>query len=191
MPPWAWIASSVSSKLIPAGIRFSMNRPITSPWFLVLTSSPTITLMPFGLRPRLERAGDLVVVGHRDRAEASGPRLGEENLDRGRAVMRVVGVHVQVDVDQRPVGEAGRDLRLGPRVVAAGDERDAAPFDLVDQAVRAELCPERLCSGDELLPALWPLDQRLELGREGLRVSGGEAGPECTVGEQLLVHRQA
>ena len=49
---------------------------------------------------RLERAGDLVVVGHRDRAEAA--RLGglEQLVDRRRAVVRVVRVHVQVDGDQ-------------------------------------------------------------------------------------------
>ena len=41
------------------------------------------------------------MVGHRDRAETLLARGGEQHLDRRRAVAGVVGVHVQVDVDQR------------------------------------------------------------------------------------------
>ena len=37
----------VSASVIPRGIFSSMNRPITSPWSAVLTSSPTITLTPY------------------------------------------------------------------------------------------------------------------------------------------------
>ena len=46
MPPWRRISAIVSSRLIPRGIFSSMNRPMTSPWSAVLTSSPTITLTP-------------------------------------------------------------------------------------------------------------------------------------------------
>ena len=53
----------------------------------------------------VERAGDLVVVGHRDRAEAGVAGGGQQHLDRRRAVARVVGVHVQVDVDQLALGQ--------------------------------------------------------------------------------------
>ena len=59
-----------------------MNRPITSPWSAVLTSSATITLIPSRLRARVERAGDLVVVGDRDRPEAARLGLGQQHLDR-------------------------------------------------------------------------------------------------------------
>ena len=79
-------------------------------------------LDPVGLGPRLERAGDLVVIGDGDRAQAPRPCLGEQHLDRGRAVVGVVGVHVQVDVDQRPFGHARPQARVAGAVVAARDE---------------------------------------------------------------------
>ncbi len=100
-----------------AGSSRRRNRPITSPWPPVLTSSPTITLTPdaAALRARLERAGDLVVVGHRDRAEPLLARRREQHLDRRRAVGGVVGVHVQVDVDQRALRERAAQLPGRPR----------------------------------------------------------------------------
>ena len=95
------------------------------------------------LGARVEGAGDLVVVGHRDRAEAGVARAGEQHLDRRRAVARVVGVHVQVDVDQPALGQprphrgqvrrdvaARRDLRVD-RLEAA---RHARPVELVARA---------------------------------------------------------
>ena len=97
-----------------------MNRPITSPWPAVLTSSPTIT---FGAtRPRARAAssapGDLIVVGDRDRAESLLARCREQHLDRCRAVARVIGVHVQVDLDQRP--------RASPSAIAGSPRRACA-----------------------------------------------------------------
>ena len=71
----------------------------------------------------LERAGDLVVVGDRDRAEALRLRGLEQHLDRRRAVAGVVGVHVQVDVEQRPGLQAGAQLGVAAAVVAAAGER--------------------------------------------------------------------
>ena len=88
---------------------------MTSPWVAVLTSSPTITLTPLGLRRGLERAGDLVVVGDRDRAEALLLGRREQHLDGRRAVRRMVGVHVQVDVDQRPAARGCRGRASGAR----------------------------------------------------------------------------
>ena len=57
---------------------------------------------------RLQRAGDLVVVGDRDRAEAAVAGGLQQHLDRGRAVGRVVGVHVQVDLDQLAAASRAR-----------------------------------------------------------------------------------
>ena len=67
----------------------------------------------------LQRAGDLVVVGDRDRAEAAGAGLGEQDLHGGGAVRRVVGVHVQIDVDQRPLASAAAAATGSPTVIVA------------------------------------------------------------------------
>ena len=104
-----------------------MNRPMTSPWSAVLTSSPTITLTPYSaaFAARLERARDLVVVGHRDRAEALTSRAVASSTSTGVAQScAVVGVHVQVDVDQlrRRCRRAARSAAL-PR--ARGGARPA------------------------------------------------------------------
>ena len=70
---------------------------------------------------RLERAGDLVVVGDRDRSEAAVAGRLQQHLDRRRAVGRVVGVHVQVDLDQRALGDPAAHLG-----VAGGSWRRAS-----------------------------------------------------------------
>ena len=62
------------------------------------------------------------MVGDRDRAEAALARGREEHLDRRRAVRRVVGVHVQVDVDQRPLRERSAQARVAGGTVAPGRE---------------------------------------------------------------------
>ena len=89
---------------------------MTSPCDAVLTSSPTITFTPYSaaFAGGLERAGDLVVVGDGDRAEPLAARGREQHLDRRRAVVRVVGVHVQVDVDELAPGEPPADRRRRP-----------------------------------------------------------------------------
>ena len=110
---------------MPRGIFSSRKRPITSPCSAVFTSSATITLMSpisLGDPPRLQRPGDLVVVGDRDRPEAAVAGRLEQHLDRRRAVGRVVGVHVQVDLDQRPPGDPPPRRGVAVAVVAAGGE---------------------------------------------------------------------
>jgi hypothetical protein len=57
------------------------------------------------------------VVGDRDRAEPALLRGREEDLDRGRAVGGVIGVHVQVAVDVGAPGEAAPQLSVRGRVV--------------------------------------------------------------------------
>ena len=87
-----------------------MKRPITSPWSAVLTSSPTITLTPYSAAfARASSAPEISLWSVT--AIAPRPALargGEQHLDRRRAVVRVVGVHVQVDVDQRAARRAAR-----------------------------------------------------------------------------------
>ena len=76
------------------------------------------------------------MVGHRDRAQALLARGREQHLDRRRAVVRVVGVHVQVDVDQRP---RRRARRAAPGRRAASWRRAASSrvdrLELVGRAV--------------------------------------------------------
>ena len=152
-----------------------MNRPITSPCSAVLTSSPTITLIPSALAARLERARDLVVVGDRDRAEAAGPRLGQQHLDRRRAVVGVVGVHVQVDVDQRRVARARvRSAGVAARVVAAGDEPVVDLLELVGHARPAKLRAQRLGAVRAAARAArGSVDQRASGGRPASATSPG------------------
>ena len=78
---------------------------------------------------RLERSGDLVVVGDRDRPEVAVAGRLEQDLDRRRAIGRVVGVHVEVDLDQRPAGDPPARLGVARAVMAAGRE---APVDRLE-----------------------------------------------------------
>ena len=68
------------------------------------------------------------MVGHRDRAQAPGARGREQHLDGGGAVVGVVGVHVQVHVDQRtrrPAGVSAPDRR--PIVTARREPAGRSP----------------------------------------------------------------
>ncbi len=74
------------------------------------------------MRAGLDRPGDLVVVGDRDRPQAAVAGRLEQHLDRRRAVGRVVGVHVEVDLDQRPPGDPPPRLGVTGAVVAAAGQ---------------------------------------------------------------------
>ena len=167
-PSWRRIRSIVSARLSPRGIFSFRNSPITSPWPSVLTSSPTITRTPnaVGLRLRLQCAGDLVVVGHRDRPEARVTGAGQQHLHRRRAVVGVVGVHVQVDLDPRTLGEHLRELGIPAAVPARRHPR----VDLL------EALGGQLVVGDELVlgreGAAHQLDGRRQ--RRGARVQAPE-----------------
>ena len=92
-----------------------MKRPITSPWSAVLTSSPTITLIPLAFS-RASSAPEISlwsVTAIAPRPARLGGR--EQHLDRRRAVVRVVGVHVQVDVDESRACASRRAHRGSPR----------------------------------------------------------------------------
>ena len=112
---------------------------------------------------RRQRTGDLVVVGDRDRPEPALLRGIQEHVDRGRAVRRVVGVHVEVDVDRRPIREPAPHGRLAGGVVAA---RADAPVDLLDLV------------GHHVPVASGALRARQEIHRSGrARRSGAAPGP--------------
>ena len=81
-------------------------------------------------------AGDDVVVGHRDRAEADVTRGLEQSFDRGRAIVGVVGVHVQVHVDQLARAQPLPQSRVALAVPQPGDA-------VVDPAKAAAGAPTR------------------------------------------------
>ena len=94
---------------------------MTSPCVAVLTSSPTITLIPsaFAAASSAPEISLWSVIAIAPRPCSRACR--EQHLDRRRAVGRVVGVHVQVDVDQRPVAPGPR--RGGGAARGAGARR--------------------------------------------------------------------
>ena len=83
-----------------------------------------------GLPAGLERAGDLVVVGHRDRAQALLARGGQQHLHGCGAIAGVVGVHVQVDVDQRSLRKAPVQRRIAAEAMSV---RRYAAVDLLQR----------------------------------------------------------
>ena len=160
-----------------------MNSPITSPCSAVLTSSATITLtgaqpaaggVQFGGLPAgLQRAGDLVVVGDRDRAEALLARGRQQHLDRRGAVAGVVGVHVQVDVDQRSLRQPPLqrpDRRSGCAGAPPGRGRSASSSSAARHRIRSVV--EQLVVAGEV--ALHQLGGRRQA--RGARVEAAEEG---------------
>ena len=130
------------------------------------------------------------MVGDRDRPEPPVARGLEQPLDRRRAVVRVIGVHVQVDVDQPPRGQPAAHGRASGAVTARRDApvqvlelvRDARPLELGVQAhdPRAELVAQ---------PAV--VNQASDLGGQRVGVARLEEQAAVAVGERLLVLRQA
>ena len=103
------------------------------------------------------------MVGDRDRPEAAVAGRLQQHLDRRRAVAGVVGVHVQVDLDQGPLGEPRPQLRIAARVVAARHQTAVDRFELVDDPAplrRRGAGRGRLVAGGEVAPQ--------QLGRPGL-----------------------
>ena len=153
---------------MPRSIFSLMKRPITSPWSAVFTSSATITLIPSGALGGLVGARDLVVVGHGDGPEPGRLRRLEQHVHRGRAVKRVVGVHVQVHVDELARSQLLAHRRLA--VDGAPPARDP-PVDLLE-LIRHAVPAQPVVGGMHLAVQLVPQATR--------RRSGAEAGrPGC------------
>ena len=137
-----------------------MNRPMTSPWSRRLDLLADDHLDAVSLRLRLERAGDLVVIGDGDRSETPGPRLGEQHLDRRGAVVGMVGVHVQVDVDQGTGGQLAPELGHAAAVVTTRDELAVHLLELVGQPRPAQRRAQRLGRRHEALPVSGSVSSR-------------------------------
>ena len=87
---------------------------MTSPWWAVLTSSPTMTLTPYSAALRAAASAPEISLWS---VTAMAPRPcvargRQQGLDRRGAVVRVVRVHVQVDVDQRARASRARAAAL-------------------------------------------------------------------------------
>ncbi len=75
------------------------------------------------------------MVGHRDRPQPLLARARQQHLHGRRAVVGMVGVHVQVDLDQRSLGQALRQRRVPVRRVPARGQCAVDRFELIRGAV--------------------------------------------------------
>ena len=171
-----------------------MNRPITSPWSAVLTSSPTITLTPYSaaFAARVVGAGDLVVVGDRDRAEAdldarwrAARRPGSRSRWSGRCAC----------ADRLRSACASRPAR-GPRAWGpgrGGARRARGRSSSTSSATRDQASSPRAAApaSTSLCAQLVVADRALELLGQHVDVAQLEVQPEVAVAQDLLVDRHA
>ena len=136
---------------------------------------------------RVERSRDLVVIRDGDRAEPAVAGGGEQHLDRRRAVVRVVGVHVQVDVDQLTLRQQLAQDRVRRLVVAAGHQLRVDVLVLVRDAAPGELGAQRRTRRAQALAQLGFTDEALELRGEHVDVTGFEQQARARLVEQFLV----
>ncbi len=131
------------------------------------------------------------MVGDRDRAQAADPGLGQQHLDRRRAVGRVIGVHVQVDVDQlalaQPSAQSG--CRRG-RHGAGRRARGRRPPVRRRRGPRTAGRPVLREAAERVAQRAGVRDQPLQMRGQRLRLAGLEQPAELSVGEDLLVDRQ-
>ena len=130
------------------------------------------------------------MIGDRDGAQAPGPSLGQQHLDGCRAVIGVVGVHVQIDIDQPPARQRGAQAVVGPGVVAAGDE---ARVDLLELAGHTRPGKGVVQLANLRAAALAQLgfgDQTRQLGGKRLHLARLEGEAVTPLGEQFHVDAQ-
>ena len=142
-----------------------------------------------GLLAGVQGAGDLVVVGHRDRAEADVARGRQQDVHGGRAVVGVVGVHVQVDLDQLALGEPGADLGLRVRVVALRGQALVDRLDVVGDLAPGELAARIARRARRAARAGVVAHDPLELLGQHADVAELEEQPEVALAQHLLVDR--
>ena len=170
-----------------------MKRPITSPSCAVLTSSETITLIPFA-RSRASSAPEISLWS----VTAIAPRpaaLGgvEQHVDGRRAVGRVVGVHVQVAVDEvAPRRAAVAIARRSP--AARWRRRDHAPVDALDVVRRPRSQPSSGAAAQAARAQRRPAARRRSTSRASCAAStsaspGSNSRPSSPSREHLLVDR--
>ena len=131
------------------------------------------------------------MVGHGDRAEPALARRREQHVDRGHAVVRVVGVHVQVDVDELALAQPRPQLGVPARRPPARRQPGVDRLGLVADAVPREPVARAAHALAERAQQLAVAAEPLELGGEHVDVAGLEAQAEVAVPEQLLVGGQA
>ena len=139
------------------------------------------------LLARLVRAGHLVVVGHRDRAQARRLRRLEQGVHRRGAVVGVVGVHVQVDVDEVAALEALAHRGLALHRMAARGDLAVEGLELVGGAGPLELGVRGRDPPAQPLRQRLVAQQALELSGQGHRVARLEQQPQLALVEHLLV----
>ena len=131
------------------------------------------------------------MVGDRDRAEADVAGGREQHVDRGRAVVGVVGVHVQIDLDQLVARDPRADLGLrvrGRGAARPGARRSPRPGRR-PCSTRAPPGPRRRARRGSSRRRR--RGQPLELGGEHVDVADLEERAEVAVAQHLLVDRHA
>src|SRR5204862_5564974 len=93
--------------------------------------------------------------------------------------------------DQRPAGEPAAGGGVGAPVVAAADEAGVDLLELIGHARPLKSRPQRVGACAQALAELGLAQEALELGGQGLRVTGLEYESAASFREQLLVSRQA
>ena len=141
------------------------------------------------LRPRLVGAGDLVVVGDRDRTEPAAARLRQQHLDRRRAVVGVVGVHVQIDVDQRSRRQRPAQHRRAAAVVPARDQPAVDALEILAGPREAERLAQLGGVPAQAFTQPVVADDAREVRRKRLGVAGAELEPSPAFRQHLLVGR--
>jgi hypothetical protein len=130
------------------------------------------------------------VVGDGDRAEPDRLRGLEQAVDGGRAVVRVVRVHVQVDRDQVALGDPLADIRQPVGAMAAVGDLPVQRLELVGDPRPGERVVRGAHLGPQRLAQVAVADQARELSRERVGVARLEQQPELAVVDRLLVLRQ-
>ena len=165
---------------------------MTSPCEAVLTSSPTMTFTPnsaaFSAASRAPEISLWSVT-----AIAPSPcvaRGREQHLDRRRAVRRVVGVHVQVDVDLRAGGDPAAHRPVRRRLVAPRGQRRVHGLELLGEAVEAHALAHARAGRGQRGAQRRVADEAPELGGEHVDVARLEQQAALALADELLVDRQ-
>ena len=130
------------------------------------------------------------MVGDGDRPEPLIARGREQHLDRRGAVRRVVGVHVQVDVDLRPGRDHAAHRAVRRRLVALRGQRRVHGLELLGEAVEAQAVAHALARSGQRGAQRRVADEARELGGEHVDVARLEEQAALALADELLVDRQ-
>ena len=103
-------------------------------------------------RTRLDAAGDRVVIGDRERAEARGERRVEQLVDGRRAIPRVLAVHVQVGQQlPAPALNVVTGSRSRPGSSAAGTGAPGRAFTRMKSSTCSRANSSGCCTGGDFM----------------------------------------